>query len=148
MSTTSAQGVLHNIQLNGGLVSAPGADLYLGKLDYIPQFKLSNDAIRVGINTGIYYSGKSVHAVGGINSSVRIHRFSTLNQNFTLGGIYLRAAHEWSSNSEKVLSGAFSFEFTQIAFNITYGRDLHFDNNWISYGFSLLFTKAETDPDE
>jgi len=144
----NAQNILHNIQLNGGLISQPSADIYLGKLDYVPQFKLSNDAFRFGINTGIYYVRKSIDVSAGINASFRIHRFSTLNKNFTLGGIYLRVGHEWASSSEKILTGALSFEFTQVALNVSYGRDLHFDNNWITYGFGFLFTKSETDEDE
>ena len=143
-----AQKLLHQVQLNAGLISNPGADLYIGKLDYIPQFKFGDDAFRAGLNGGVYYTRKDIEAAIGVNASVRLKRLSTLNDNFTLGGIYFRAGFDYATTEEKIITGAIQFEFTQLAINATYGRELEFDNNWITFGFSFLLTKAEKDPDE
>lgn len=143
-----SQKLLHTFQLNGGFISAPSADIYLGKLDYIPQFKLNENTLRLGANIGALYTQKEINAGFGANLSLRLLSFSTLNNNYSFGGIHLRVGYDWTTDSQKIAHTALVFELTQIAFNVTYGRDYHFDNNMITYGFSYTFSKPFTDPDE
>jgi len=144
----NAQKLLNTFQLNGGLISNEVADLYLGKVDYLPQLKWENDVFRAGLSLSGLYTLKEVEAAGGVNFSIRLKEFSALNGNLPLAGIYLRPAFEVTTSSSKVLSTTLSFELTQFAVNISYGRDFEFDNNWISTGFAFLFSKPERDEDE
>jgi|GEM_PF-4678395 len=145
---SSAQKLLHTFQLNGGLVSNQGADIYLGKLDYLPQLKWDNDVFRVGLNASTFYTRKSLEATGGVNFSWRVKNFTALNGNLPFGGLYLRPAFEVATSSEKILSGTLSLELTQVSVNISYGRDFEFDNNLFSTGFAFFFSKADSDEDE
>lgn len=143
-----SQSFLNILQLNGGLASAPVSDVYVGKLDYLPQFRLADDKFRLGANVGGFYSYKKFNVAGGLNSTLRLKNISMLNNNYSLGGIYLRVGHAWGSDQQKIINGSLLFEFTQIGINFTYGRDYHFNNNWFSYGFAFMFSKPQTDEDE
>ncbi len=143
-----AQKLLHTFQFNGGLISSETADIYVGKIDYLPQLKWDNNVFRVGLGVSSFYTRKELEATGGINFSWRVLNFSVLNGNLPLGGLYLRPAFELATSSEKILSGTVSLEFTQLSINFSYGRDLEFKDNWFSTGFAFYFSKAEMDDDE
>lgn len=143
-----SQKILHAFQLNSGLISNQQADIYLGKFDYLPQLKWDNDSFRIGLGVSSFYSRKEIEAAGGVNFSMRIINFSALNGNLPFGGLYLRPAFEMATSKEKIISAALSLELTQASVNLTYGRDLEFNNNWISTGFAFFFSKRETDEDE
>jgi hypothetical protein len=143
-----AQKLLHTFQFNGGLISNETADIYVGKIDYLPQLKWDNDVFRVGLGVSTLYTRKELEAAGGLNFSWRVVSFSALNSNLPLGGLYVRPAFELTTFSEKILSGTLSLELAQLAINFSYGRDLEFKNNWFSTGFAFYFSKAENDDDE
>lgn len=100
-----SQKLIHNVQLHSGHISAPIADIYLGELKYIPQISLSDQKIRLGVSTGTFYRAKNFDFLVGINASVRLFNFSTLNDNFSLGGLFLRVSHEWTTSNKRILSG-------------------------------------------
>ncbi len=45
MQLSHAQKLLHTFQFNGGLISSEEADIYVGKIDYLPQLKWDNPLI-------------------------------------------------------------------------------------------------------
>ncbi len=145
LNPLSAQKVYHTVQLNGGAIVQDVADLYVGKLDYTPQYSIQEGLLRVGLQVGTFLRSKSLDLSYGINAGLRIYKVEALDNNLTLGALYLKPSYEWTTGSERLFSTALMFEFSQIAMNLSYTRDLHFDQNWWSYGFSIRFSKAVVD---
>ncbi len=143
-----AQTLLHNIEMDAGAISNPGADLYVSKLTYNPQWQFGDDKFRVGLNAGGVYRSKEVDFIVGVNAALKVGNLSLLDGNFSLGGLFVRAGFDWTGESEKILSGGLMYQLSHIAVNITYGRDLKFDNNWITTGFAISLSKPNRDPEE
>ena len=145
INSLCAQRIYHTIQLNGGAIVQDIADLYVGKLDYMPQYSINKGALRVSPQAGALYRAKSLDLSYGVNVGVRLYKVQALDDNLTLGALYLRPSFELTTASEQLFSTALAFELSQIAMNLTYTRNLHFDQNWWSYGFSIRFSKAVAD---
>lgn len=147
-SEMTAQRLYHIVQLNGGAIIQDPAALYVGKLDYMPTYSMSDGSIRIGAQLGLFQRKKNADLSFGANASVRLHKFQTLDDNLTLASVYLRPSYEWTTDAEHIFSSALVFELSQINFNVTYHRETHFGQNWWTYGFGLRFSKPQRDPFE
>lgn len=147
-TSLKSQKVIHNIQLNGGAISEKPAGIYVGKLDYIPQLRLADGNLRIGIQTGALFRRRSLSVSGGVNASVRVYKAAVFDGSLSIGGIFLRPSYEWSTSSEKIFSTALVVEISDLSLNFTYGRDFHHDQNWFSYGFAVKLYKIAEDEDE
>ena len=125
------------ITLNSGLISNPGADLSLLSLKARPQLSLGYDLLRIGPEGGLFYN-KGFEALYVAHAMVRIVEL-TADDFLSFGGLYLGAGHTWSTDDSKVFSGSVHLDLaTWFGVEIEYGRDYHFDRNWISLGFSFI----------
>ena len=135
--------ILHRVQASSGLVSNPGADIYLGKVDYMPRVSFAQSAFRVGIEAGPYFLAKDWGLRYGANLGVRLFKFEGP---ISIIEFHFNAGHTWGTDDQKIYYGSLDVDISDwFGLNLTFGRDYHFDSNWITPGLYYKFSKPKGD---
>jgi hypothetical protein len=129
--------------LSTAFTGAP--DLYVGGLQFRPQYTIVPNILRLGATAGLIYSNTHIDGLLGPSLSLKISDFSSALFG-SIANIQLQADYWWSTRSRQYFGGGPSAELgALLTIGVTVHRDFQ-DNAWLfqaTAGFNLFHQKRK-----
>ena len=61
-----------HVRLHSGMITSPGADLFVGGLQIVPEYTLIEHKLRGGVIAGAFYSYKEINGLFGPTLSLKL----------------------------------------------------------------------------
>lgn len=121
-------------------------DLYAGGIQLVPQYTIVANAIRAGINCGVFYTGQKIQgAVGPVFS----FKLKTIEASLfgSVANIHINIEHLWGTEKQRLLGGGFNFEIgRRLILALTVHRDYNLNNWWLQNSLGIRLNKISKKP--
>jgi hypothetical protein len=123
-------------------------DLFVGELQFRPQYTVIADQLRLGATAGLIYTDTHVDGLIGPSIALKIATLS-IPEFGSVANIQLQADYDWTTRDRQLLGGGPKVELGQIGMiGFTVHRDLQ-DNAWLfqtTIGYNLFHKKRPPGP--
>ncbi len=129
------KGFIMHVDLHNGMISKfrSGNELFIGGLQWAPQFTLAPSHLRGGLKAGIFYTGQRVQTLIGPTLSLKLKTFKA-GVFGTAGNLHLSLDHLWGSKQQRLFGGGLNLDLlNKIVLGPQLHRDYHLNNWWIQF---------------
>lgn len=142
-----SKGFIVYAKLHNGLTTdfTSGPDLYVGGLQFAPQYTVIPNFLRAGIIVGGFYENKKIQGDFGPSLSLKLKTFNVNLKGAgigSLGNLNLLVNHLWGTGKQRLLGGGLILDAGNIiTFGLTAHRDYRQNNWWLQSEVAIRISK-------
>ena len=137
--------IMH-VKLHNGMVTnfkGNGVDMYVGGIQFIPQYTIIPHAIRGGLLLDGYYTGKKLQ--GAIGPTLSFKLLSLYAKPFgSAGNIHINIDHLWGSEEQRLLGGGINADIgNRLVLSLLLHRDYNLNTWWIQSAVGVRLSRLK-----
>lgn len=133
-----------HVRLHSGMITSPGADLFVGGLQIVPEYTLIEHKLRGGVIVGGFYSYSEINGLFGPTLSLKLTEFKGGHFG-SLGNLHLNFDHLWGTDKQRLAGAGINLDLlNKLVVSLTAHRDYKWDQWWIQTGIAFRITKVKT----
>ena len=133
-----------HVRLHSGMIISPGADLFVGGLQIVPEYTLIEHKLRGGVVVGGFYSYSEINGLFGPTLSLKLTEFKGGHFG-SLGNLHLNFDHLWGTDKQRLAGAGINLDLlNKLVVSLTAHRDYKWDQWWIQTGIAFRITKVKT----
>lgn len=139
--------IMH-LRLHSGMTTnfKSSPDLFIGGIQFVPQFTVVENRLRMGIVAGGFYNAKKLQGVVGPTLSFKIKTIAIKNMG-SGGNINLSMDHLWGTGSQRLFGGGLNIDlFNLIVAGASIHRDYKNNNWWLQGSVAFRISKVKSIP--
>ena len=143
--TEFEKGFIVHVGLHSGMITNPGADIFVGGLQVVPQVTIVQHTLRGGVVIGGIYSFKEINGLFGPTLSLKLTEFKASNLG-TLGNLNVNADYLWGTHDQRLVGGGINIDLlNKLVVSLTAHRDYNFSDWWFqsAIAFKIFNTKKK-----
>src|SRR5687768_14954709 len=90
-----------HVRLQSGMVTSPGADLFVGGIQIVPEYTLIEHKLRGGVVVGGFYSYSEINGLFGPTLSLKLTEFKGGHFG-SLGNLHVNFDHLWGTDKQRL----------------------------------------------
>ena len=132
-----------HIKLHSGMITSPGADLFVGGLQFIPEYTLVEHKLRGGVIFGGFYSYSEINGLIGPTLSLKLTELQGGHFG-SLGNLHLNVDHLWGTDKQRLAGAGINLDLlNKLVISLTAHRDYKWDQWWIQTGIAFRISKVK-----
>ena len=133
-----------HVRLHSGMITSPGADLFVGGLQIVPEYTLIEHNLRGGVVVGGFYSYSEINGLFGPTLSLKLTEFKGGHFG-SLGNLHLNFDHLWGTDKQRLAGAGINLDLlNKLVVSLTAHRDYKWDQWWVQTGIAFRITKVKT----
>lgn len=132
-----------HVRLHSGMITSPGADLFVGGLQIVPEYTLIEHKLRGGVIAGAFYSYSKINGLFGPTLSLKLTEFKGGHFG-SLGNLHLNFDHLWGTDKQRLAGAGINLDLlNKLVVSLTAHRDYKWNQWWIQTGIAFRISKVK-----